>query len=217
MILPTLKLLRRYVLAARDTSSRPRSRYSQNGEDAWLSGHISAEQITAGIYIDVGANHPTVISNTYLFYRRGGHGFIVEPNRGFRGLYRRFRKRDIILTVGCGKTTSVAKFFANRSTVLSSFLEDKSISDGRFEYVPIITLDSLQEATGGRPVYLLSIDVEGLNYDVLSGAGVLLEATAWLVIEFGDERAEIMRLMTTRGFVLAHETAHNLLFRNTKV
>jgi FkbM family methyltransferase len=217
MFLPTVKALRRYLLALQAVVGPARASYSQNGEDLWLASRIPPSKVADEIYIDVGANHPTLISNTYLFYRRGGKGIIIEPNRAFRPLYRLFRKRDVLLTVGCGRSPSVAKFFANRYTVLSGFIEDKSLSDGSFEYVPIITLESLRVATGGKPIFLLSIDVEGLNYEVLQGAGALLRDTEWVVIEFGDHTAEITDFMNQHSFTLAHRTTHNLLFQRNNL
>jgi hypothetical protein len=49
-------------------------------------------------YLDIGAHHPTRLSNTYLFYKRGFQGVVVEPDPELMGAIRRVRPRDV-----CGK------------------------------------------------------------------------------------------------------------------
>ena len=44
-----------------------RGSFAQEGEDRFLLEYFGSK---TGIYVDVGANHPFVISNTYLLYKR---------------------------------------------------------------------------------------------------------------------------------------------------
>src|SRR4051812_46477871 len=74
-----------------------KSSYSQHGEDALVAELLGGYDLSAGIYVDVGANHPIRLSNTYLFYRKGHHGILIEPNRSLLSLLEKFRKRDIPL------------------------------------------------------------------------------------------------------------------------
>jgi hypothetical protein len=45
-----------------------RASYSQGSEDA-IVVQLCKGTLPAGPYVDIGANHPTRLSNTYLFYR----------------------------------------------------------------------------------------------------------------------------------------------------
>ena len=77
----TLKLLlRRSVISS----------YSQFGEDAVLQ-HLLKK--STGTFVDIGAYHPVLYSNTYAFYRRGWSGIVIDPNPRFKKLYRLFRPR----------------------------------------------------------------------------------------------------------------------------
>ena len=52
--------------------------YSQFGEDALVNSLFRNKKY--GIYVDVGAYHPILYSNTYALYRRGWRGFAIDPN-----------------------------------------------------------------------------------------------------------------------------------------
>ena len=55
-----------------------------------------------GIYVDVGAYHPKLFSNTYLFYKKGWRGICVDPNPEVGKMFRLARPRDVFLNVGVG-------------------------------------------------------------------------------------------------------------------
>jgi hypothetical protein len=73
---------KRFWVAARDALSPVRESYAQHGEDRYIRQQLSGVDLTSGIYVDIGANQPTQISNTYLFYRAGGSGVAIEPKPG---------------------------------------------------------------------------------------------------------------------------------------
>src|SRR3989344_4572766 len=71
--------------------------YSQSGEDMILRSIFDDKK--EGFYVDVGAFHPKLYSNTYYFYKRGWRGINIEPNPGANfGI----RKGDINLKCGIG-------------------------------------------------------------------------------------------------------------------
>ena len=71
--------------------------YAQSGEDLIVWGEL-AERVPRchsatvsqdkGFYVDVGAYHPKLFSNTYLFYKKGWRGICVDPNPKMKELYR---------------------------------------------------------------------------------------------------------------------------------
>ena len=69
--------------------------YSSNKEDVIID--ILTGFKPNGVYIDVGANHPDIISVTKKFYDRGWRGVNIEPNYDNYLLFLEKRKRDINL------------------------------------------------------------------------------------------------------------------------
>src|SRR5690606_9910227 len=55
--------------------------YSQHGEDLLILNLFDQLQIKNPSYLDLGAHHPTDISNTKLLYDRGSRGVNIEANR----------------------------------------------------------------------------------------------------------------------------------------
>ncbi len=98
--------------------------YSQFGEDLILAHLFYLLDIDKPFYVDIGANEPKFISNTYYFYEHGGTGILIEPNPYLYTLLKKQRPRDIILNVGIGLSAeSEADFymFPNYANGLSTF------------------------------------------------------------------------------------------------
>jgi FkbM family methyltransferase len=82
-------------------------------------------------------------------------------------------------------------------------------ADGRSRTVPAIPLDDLVRENRAPPPYLLKVDVQGAEEEVLSGAGeilgradmVILEASFFPFFEGGLEFHELVARMHARGFV----------------
>ncbi len=223
--LPWLGTIRRRFYAVKDVYGFARKSYSQHQEDLWFSEVLASLDKNVGMYVDVGGNHPTQLSNTYLLYRNGFRGLIVEPNRELSELFARFRPEDTVVSVGCGAEAALAKFKHASMPVLSTFSADvtDSVRNSkilRTEYVPIFPLDLICEAISGGPewIYLLSIDTEGLDCEVLEGAAHALKRTLLLCVEANseEERESILRLIEDR-FVLEREFGCNCVFRNRKL
>src|SRR3954453_21218777 len=78
--------------------SRPS--FSQQGEDLIVESICGFLKIENPTYLDIGAADPIVSSNTYLFYRKGCRGVLVEPNPAFCRELRRVRPKDTVLNIG---------------------------------------------------------------------------------------------------------------------
>jgi len=65
--------------------------------------------ITKGRYIDVGANHPTKLSNTYRLYREGFTEIVMEPYCSLLRLHHMIRPNDLHLGIGCGDMSALPK------------------------------------------------------------------------------------------------------------
>ena len=113
---------------------RRRASYSQWAEDALIRDYLKENGgIPPGwMYVDVGANHPTVISDTYLFYKSGYNGICVEPNVELADLLARFRPRDIVIPAAVAATRGLLKFYVTDNPVFSHFRANFGGSGGVF-------------------------------------------------------------------------------------
>lgn len=164
-------------------TSRSQRSFSSYGEDAILLGILSRYFLEFRkdlklSYIDVGAWRPISGSNTYWLYRRGLSGTVVEPNPHFKSLWKAARPRDNYLGVGCSSlefeklhifhdnaaSNTFDQSFAARISQEQSFPVVKSIS------VPCLTLKSIvdQHLSLYAGPFLLDVDVEGKDFDVIS-------------------------------------------------
>lgn len=161
-----LSRLRERVVSARS--------YSQYGEDKVLRSLLPE---AFGHYLDVGAGDPVRFSNTYLFYCEGWRGTLIEPIPSLAEKARATRKRDVVINAAVGLSESSAtklKFYQFVTTELSTLDAQRArdlVSDGH-ELMDEISVDAIALSTitpeiGPRDPFLLSVDVEGLDFDVL--------------------------------------------------
>ena len=85
--------------------------FAQSGEDLIAWGEIqgsktqklkNAKQGQMGFYVDIGAYHPKLFSNTYLFYKKGWRGICVDPNPKMGEIFAKARPRDVFLNCWVG-------------------------------------------------------------------------------------------------------------------
>lgn len=149
--------------------------YAQYGEDLILLNIFQQLGIEKGKYFDVGAHHPFNISNTALLYERGWRGVCVEANSNHIPAFLEHRPEDTILNLGVATITGemtlyMVDDYSGRNSfdreVLERFVDEHPTFAIRGEKkIPVVTLGSLFEKFGTPD--LLSIDIEGLDYEVL--------------------------------------------------
>jgi FkbM family methyltransferase len=150
--------------------------YAQNMEDILLDRVFRGR---TGTYMDVGANHPFLDSNTYFFYLRGWRGVNVEPIPAQHALFAEHRPEDLNLNVAASDADGERTFFEIADEIgqtgHSTFSAEVA---GRHrgphftvaEYpVPVRTVAALVAEHGIEPPDFLSIDVECHEEAVLRG------------------------------------------------
>jgi len=209
-----------------DSLAPARSSYAHSGEDRWVLDALSRTDLSRGIYVDVGAWHPSRISNTYLFYRRGLRGVLVEPNARMVRLLRRFRPRDWVIAGGCGEVSEVRNLYVYSTSADSSFSSErvpwnevhKRLRRVETCLVPVLPLDTILAPVDHDWVYFLSVDAEGLDDSVLRGATGTLRRTLFTCVEVLPTNpgmdARIARIMEESGFSPARRTPYNTIYRN---
>lgn len=151
--------------------------YSQNYEDLILAGIL--RNVSAGFYVDVGANHPELDSVTKIFYDKGWSGINVEPNELLNVELTKQRPRDINVKAGVSSQSGQLRFRSFDSfDGLSTFSRDNmegfqaSYPGATYtdSYIDVVSLAELliQHKPEGD-IHFLKVDVEGLELEVLLG------------------------------------------------
>lgn len=219
---PVAGVMKRRVVAFIDSARLVKETYAQHREDSYALEMLESFDLSRGIYVDVGANHPTRISNTYLFYRMGRRGIVVEPNSELAELHRIYRPGDEVIGVGCGRVAGLGVFEFCKAPVLSRFVAQETAADAKVSapwrrgYLPILPLDSIVGVFDPEWIFFLSIDVEGMDLDVLVGAPETLAKSLLICVEANQEqeKGELVALLQSKRFKLHHALGCNLLFVN---
>lgn len=149
-----------------------RSSYSQFGEDMVVSSLFRSKN--PGVYVDVGAYHPTLYSTTYALYRRGWRGLVIDPNRNMRMLFSIFRPRDTFIEAAVGNAGQYAYYqyadaaYNSLSGAQVRDLEEKKGVKPMLSYsVSVKPLRDILAARGIHSIDYLNVDVEGMDMQVL--------------------------------------------------
>lgn len=191
--------------------------YGQCNEDAWFSDWLANQNFPwarNGFYVDIGANHPVLLSATYLLYRLGWGGLTVEPIPGLCALHKKIRPRDICINAGVGAASGMADFWETVPHVFSSFSHADAVraeKNGwcrivRKARVPILTpAQILQQAGLGKsaaPNYL-AIDTEGLDMEILKCWPMGMakpDVISCEVLSDHDNSSPAMEILKARGY-----------------
>ncbi len=221
--LPWIPYVYHYGMALVDHNSPTKNKYSQHGEDIIISDLLANRNLERSIYVDIGANHPTRISNTYLLYRKGVNGIVIEPNGNFRPLYSKFRPRDVFIQVGCGSKPDLLQYYRIGGSVNHTFYTENpngniKLLPGITEYLPILPLDMIVNSVciPREWICLLSVDTEGFDVEVIKGAGSILQKVYLVCIEANQEATakELSYLLERKKFKQIAKTGCNIIFEN---
>src|SRR5437762_10432735 len=105
-----------------------RASYAQSGEDIIAAVLLrDLLGIAAPTYLDIGAHHPSYLSNTYYFYKLGCSGVCVEPDPDLCQNIQRARTRDICLNAGIGmEQQTSANFYVLSTRTLNTFSQEEA-------------------------------------------------------------------------------------------
>lgn len=153
-----------------------RKSWSQHGEDERLLTDLK-DRLQSGYFVDIGANHPAVLSNTYRLYCMGMRGITVEPNELLIRLHERYRPEDTIVCSAVGSEDGLLPFYEMSYHAFNTFSEEayqRAVADGKMQLLrkslkPMFRLSTILRscAPTGKSFELLSVDVEGMDEMVL--------------------------------------------------
>jgi FkbM family methyltransferase len=186
--------------------------YSQYQEDKLFVYIFNILGIEKPSYIDIGAHHPTKLSNTALLYEMGSRGVNIEPNPDLFDEFINLRPEDCNLNCAVGFRSGRLNLYIIKDSPALSTLQDQQIErlnrigkrvESTIE-VDVETLDKIiTKYCGGKFPDFLSIDVEGGDYDILAS------------IDYQTYRPKLICVeINTHDRLLRIIEIESLLFRN---
>jgi FkbM family methyltransferase len=215
--------------------------YAQSGEDLILAALFYKLNISEPSYLDIGANHPAYISNTYYFYLRGSKGVCIEPNPWLYKKFKQLRPRDRTLNIGVGiDEVSEADFylFPESAHGLSTFSKEEALywqevgmkKIGKIRYekiirVPLKTINNIIELYCEKTPDFLSIDVEGLDLAILKSMDfdlyhplvICVETLGYDSAQKEYKRSEVADFLHENGYATYADTHVNTIFLSNTI
>jgi FkbM family methyltransferase len=207
------------------SDATPQVTWSQDGEDLLFDETFPE----AGYYVDVGAHHPDRFSVTRKLYDRGWSGVNIDYSPDFLALFTARRPRDtnVQALVGQPRQTTFWRFEEAALSTLDEGRAKELAAQGwplkASEPVAVRGLADVLEEAGVPPaIDLLSVDVEGEDFDVLSS----MDWDRWHVERCLAEVARpahlvpghpISMLLAEKGFSLTRVWGRSCLFERTDV
>jgi FkbM family methyltransferase len=201
--------------------------YAQNGEDALV--YALLRSVVHGTYVDVGAYHPVLYSNTYAFYKRGWHGVVIDPNESMQPLYKALRPRDTFVHAGVARTKGTQTYFAFSDGAYNTFdpkeaAERKAAAYPHFKeelQVALRPLADILHEQGITHVDFLTIDIEGMDIEALESYDWSMSPKV-IAIEshgFNPDRPTdepVYAFLKAKGYRLEGMAAYTLVFGRAK-
>ena len=205
--------------------------YSQEGEDMVLRRLFEKQK--TGFYVDVGAHHPKRFSNTYFFYKLGWRGINVDAMPGSMTAFNRMRPRDINIEKPVSNKKQLLTYYAFNEPALNGFSKELSEErDGKGSYFIEFTKDietsTLEEILDNnlpkdQSIDFLSIDVEGLDFNVLKSTNLEKYHPKVILVEILNSSladiqiSKIYQFLTDAGYELYAKTVNTVIFKHKEV
>jgi FkbM family methyltransferase len=207
-----------------------KSSYSQCGEDLIMTHLFGPLKIEKPTYVDIGAHHPYFLSNTALFYSKGARGINIEPDPDLFQAFEKYREHDINLNIGIAEGKSdTLDFYQMSDPVLNTFSkkeaetyrDDHGHTIRAVSKVPVLPVNQvLQKYLKRRPLDILSIDVEGLDFQILKAVDykrykpkiICIETISYSETGNGVKNQAIITFLEKKGFLLFADTYINTIF-----
>lgn len=208
--------------------------FSQLGEDLIIASIFHQLNIIKPSYLDIGAFDPYKLSNTALLYEQGSNGVNIEPNPLQFKKFLAHRKRDINLNLGIGNQSEVLNYYVLSSSTLNTFSKEKAFefeSKWGQKIIDIVKVDVktlpwiIEKYCGGVFPSLLSIDVEGLELDIIQSLSnmkslplvICSETLSYANDNSGIKDYELIDYIVDIGYFIYADTHLNTIFVNKNI
>jgi FkbM family methyltransferase len=202
--------------------------FAQSGEDLIVAFIFNYLKIPGISYLDVGAWHPIEVNNTYLFYKMGWRGVLVEPNVTMCEELRAVRPEDTTLAAGIGVTAvREADYYIMTEPAWSTFSKEEAehqtkVTAGRISIrkvvkMPLLDINDVMNKHFEEGPDFLSIDAEGLHLAILKSIDFERFRPKVICVETlvsGTNRTdpEVPAFLEAEDYVVRGQTFPNTIF-----
>jgi FkbM family methyltransferase len=207
--------------------------FAQSGEDRIVYFILSYLKVPKNRYLDVGAWEPILNNNTYLFYRLGYRGLLIEPNRALCKKLREVRPGDTVLEAGIGVTSArEADYYVMTEPSWNTFSKEEAerqakASNGKFSIkevikMPLLDINQVMAEHFPEAPAFLSVDTQGLELAILKSIDYSRFRPAVICAETlitGTHKMtpETAAFMETQGYVVRGMSFVNTIFVDSKL
>ncbi len=202
--------------------------YSQCGEDIIIRHVFDILSIPHPSYLDIGAHHPYMNSNTALFYLCGSRGVLVEPDPVNCSYLRKYRKHDVCIQAGISDNESEMDYFMFSSSTLNTFSETSAIryQSMGFQLINKISIKMItpefvfEKYFSDKAPDLISLDVEGMEIQILNAMQLEKYKPKVICLETVDyskdgrsaKNYSLIDFVKSKGYVVYADTGINTIF-----
>lgn len=199
--------------------------YAQYGEDSIILSMIDLHKIENPKYMDIGAHHPFILSNTALFYKMGWTGINIEPDPYLFKEFLKERKNDQNLNIGIHENEGELIFYQFEKSEFNTFSEsaaDQIEKHGINKIGEIlIKVDTynhvVEKYLAGIAPNILFCDAEGLDdviiksidYKRFSPRIICVETCTYAV---GIKNNNIIDFLLSKNYSIHADTFINTIF-----
>jgi FkbM family methyltransferase len=181
--------------------------FAQNGEDLLAWNYF--ERKTDGFFVEVGANHPTRLSQTWFLEQRGWCGILVEPLPACCEELRALRKNSRVVEAAAGAQTGEAVLNVAAADVWSHLGPSNDTEVVARIRVAVRTLDDILTECQAPHLDLLSVDTEGMELEVLRGLNLEKHRPSLLLVEDHMDTLDVFFYLKRHGYKLIQRTPPN--------
>lgn len=186
--------------------------HDQRGSLSGLLHHAKKAGLSPATVIDVGAAYADFTVECHRVFPDVNY-ILVEPLEEYRPFLEAVSssvpKAQYVLAAASARSGELTINVHPDLVGSSAYLEDENSNvNGVPRTVPAVALDFLVDDRGAIPPFLLKIDVQGAELDVLSGGERLLQSAEYVLLEVsffefftgGPQFHDVVRFMHSRGF-----------------
>jgi FkbM family methyltransferase len=188
--------------------SDPLKSFSQYGEDKIVLEFFGGKK--DGFFVEVGACEPEFLSQTVLLERIGWRGILIEPQSECCIRLREKRPGSLVFQVACGAPEQRGKAVLKLDARGSRLIGPDDVGKSEQEEVQVMTLDDILKQASSPQIDFVSIDVEGLELDVLRGFDLTKSPPRLIIIEDNwKNRLKVYSYLKKQGYKLVKRTGCN--------
>lgn len=193
--------------------------YSQNSEEQIILNHFGK---TKGTFLDIGAYDGINLSNTHALAKKGWKGFCLEPSPTmFKKLYDNYKtSRNVLcLNIGISNKSGKVEFWDNPNAVATAIKEEVARWPNEAFTLTEARMRTWDEfyAVHKFMYDFISIDAEGMDYEILSQINLTEAGCEMLCVEWnGINKDKYVVYCADYGMKLVHENLENLIFTKQK-